>query len=125
MAQSEKKTLPKLTEMKIKYVGLMAMTPIDVECNAFDEGFGKQIKTKSITDTAFLNIFCVKLASIKETRTEDKLDTRVRVELSYNNGKSEFLCFGLSKKTMVYNGNILALDNELISPILKIIGETK
>ena len=55
-AQSKLQSSKQLIAISISYVDFNIKTSKVIECNLFEE-LGKKIKTKSIKDTVFLNIF--------------------------------------------------------------------
>jgi hypothetical protein len=104
------------SNIKLTYVDLDIMTPIDVNCNDFETLFKSQIKTVIIinkTDIDSINFAFNKL----EVDTSNYIpDVRVKLEINSSN-KSKIYC--LSKMGIYCNNISYILPDRLINKLKK------
>jgi hypothetical protein len=97
--------------VKIKYVSLDIMTPIDVSCEDFEVGFGNQVKFLTIKSE--MDIFYLKKC-IKQFVKDDNVksaDIRIKIEI-YNHDTTDVIC--LDRFHIYHNGQFYKMDTGLM-----------
>lgn len=107
--------------LKIKSVPLELSTPYRVNCDFFETAFNGEIKEKNIKDNADLNLMCSLIKSVVYVKSDNNIDTRVKIYISFEKStKKTVICLS-SNHLITVNGKLIKMNKKLFDLIKKIM----
>jgi len=105
----------------IKYVDLNIMTPIDVSCDDFENLFGKQIESITITNQKDFDFLLNSISGLSKDENTKSADIRIKIKIKVNDIINYVIC--LDRFHIIKNGNYYKMSPALMQFINKKIEE--